>query len=356
MQWDLCYNNYSFSYEKRMALVFSFELIRHPNIRYRESLSRLARCELLALLHALKIDCDVVTESIGNASFLTFECPELSEPELRDLARHSAVTLMAEKTEGGLLRPLDVRRPSFLEEDLAEVLKYKGKTGVTFTKMMLNMARSLLSPLPESGRPLLVADPVCGKGTTLFCALENGDNALGLEQDAKCVREAREYFKKYLEFHRLKHQARSLSETAGKEAVPVWECTFSRDAGAGRGPLSRTLRLACGDTSLLPFLARKGKADLLVGDLPYGIQHAPQGGGKIETFRRLLHRALPCWVQALRPGGVVALSYNTLTLSPQAIREELRAAGLSVVDDEPFLFLRHEVEHAVVRDIAFAVK
>ena len=337
-------------------MVFSFELIRHPNIRYRESLSRLARCELLSLLRALNIRCDVMTESIGNTSFLTFECPELSDRELRDLARHSAVTLMAGKTKDGLLRPLDVSRQAFLEEDLAEVLKYKGKTGVTFTKMMLNMARSLLSPLPEDGRPLLVADPVCGKATTLFCALEYGDNALGLEQDAKSVREARDYFRKYLEFHRLKHQARSLSETAGKEAVPVWECTFSRDAGDGRGPLSRTLRLACGDTALLPCLTRKAKADLLVGDLPYGIQHAPHGGGRLESFRQLLRRALPCWVQSLRPGGVIALSYNTLTLSPQAIREELQAAGLTVMEDEPFAFLRHEVEHAVVRDIVFAVK
>lgn len=337
-------------------MVFSFELIRHPNIRYRESLGRLARCELLSLLQALGIECDVYPESIGNAAFLTFECRGLSEPELRVLARHSAVTLLTEKRKNGLLRPLSVENGGFLEEDLAEVLKYKGKTGVTFTKMMLNMARSLLIPFPFDSRPLLVADPVCGKGTTLFCALENGDNALGLEQDAKCVREARDYFKKYLEFHRLKHHARSLSETAGRASVPVWECSFSSDPEDGNGPVSRTLRLGCGDTALLPALTRKEKADLLIGDLPYGIQHAPREGRQIESFRQLLHRALPCWYQSLRPGGVIALSYNTLTLNPSVIRDELKSAGFTAADRESFLSLRHEVEHAVVRDIAFAVK
>jgi len=337
-------------------MVFSFELIRHPNIRYRESLSRLARCELISLLRALHLDCDVVPETIGNASFLTFKCRILSARELQFLARHSAVTLLTEKREDGLLRPLYADRRSFLDEDCAEILKYKGKTGVTFTKMMLNMAVSLVSRPSTDFGPLLVADPLCGKGTSLFCALENGDNAVGLEANNGYIRETREYFKKYLEFHRLKHQVRSLSETAESTAVPVWEYTFSKDFGDGREPQSRSLRLACGDTSLLPVLTRKKKADLLIGDLPYGIQHAPRSGGKTESFRQLLHRSLPRWNQALRDGGVVALSYNTLTLSPATIRDELLSAGFSVREEEPFAFLRHEVEHAVVRDIAFAVK
>ena len=179
-------------------MVFSFELIKHANIRYRSSLGRLSRCELMAMLHALQIDCDVVEETIGGAPFLTFECRDLSPVELSWLARHSAVTLMAEKRPDGALFPLSVRRVRFLEEDCSELLKYKGKTGAVFTRMMINTAEALSDRNPLDPSPLTVADPLCGRGTALFCALEYGHHALGLDVDKKAVHEAGVYFRKYV--------------------------------------------------------------------------------------------------------------------------------------------------------------
>ena len=44
-------------------MVYSFELIKHANIRYRESLPALARCELFAMLFSLGISCDISLES-----------------------------------------------------------------------------------------------------------------------------------------------------------------------------------------------------------------------------------------------------------------------------------------------------
>ena len=338
-------------------MVFSFELIRHPNIRYRQSLGRLACCELQCMLEALGVFCEVETESLGNATFLTFSCRELTESELRYLSGHSALSLLAERPERTLLRPLPAAFRGTLDEDLAEVLKYKGKTGVTFTKMMLNMARALLTDHPpDSGLPLLVADPLCGKGTTLYCAVEYGDHALGLDTDRKAIHEAQTYFKKYLEFHRLKHTAARRSETFGKVSVPVWECVFTPASGRQNPSSSRKLLLAAGDTTLLPVLTRRRAADLLAGDLPYGVQHAPQSGSRPESFREMIARALPAWYEALRPGGVLALSFNTLTLKRSVLADALRESGFSVTDRAPFCSLEHEVEQAVVRDVIFALK
>ena len=160
-------------------MVYSFALIKHANIRFRESVRRLGRYELAAMLHALGIDCDVVPEESGGADFLTFVCRPLSVAEIGYLSRHSSVSFMASK-ENGLLRPLDGYRPGYLPEDLPEVLKYKGKTSVPFTRMILNMALSLTGFVHASG-PLTVMDPLCGKGTACFCAMMEGMNAVGLD-------------------------------------------------------------------------------------------------------------------------------------------------------------------------------
>ena len=60
-------------------MVYSFELIKHANIRYRESLPALASCELFAMLFSLGITCEIRQETLGGSRFLTFECRDLSD-------------------------------------------------------------------------------------------------------------------------------------------------------------------------------------------------------------------------------------------------------------------------------------
>ena len=336
-------------------MVYSFALIKHANIRYRESVSRLGQYELLSLLHSLSIDCPVLRGEAGGAEFLTFECRPLSEGELSFLARHSSIGFMAEKTAGGLLRPLSPGPAGYLPEDLPEVLKYKGKTAVPFTMMMLNVALSVSSFALAEG-PLTVLDPLCGKGTTCFCALQRGMNAVGLDLDGKSVREASDYFSRYLKFHQLKHTMQHRSETFGKTSVSVTSFVFSDSKEHYAAHDTRTLQLACGDTALSPALARRNPVHLIVADLPYGIQHAPQFGRMPETFVQLLNRALPVWYGILLPGGALALSFNTLTLPYDTAAAVIRQSGLSLCEDVRFSHFRHEVEQAVVRDVLFAIK
>ena len=150
-------------------MVYTFELFKHANIRYRDAVERLARCELLTMLRSLSVFCDVTVEQAGTTRFLTFECRELSDCELEYLSGHSSVALMAEK-KGPWLRPLPVASGLYLPEDLPEVLKYKGKTGVPFTRMMINTAYALASARHRQNPPVFF-DPVCGKATGCFCAL-----------------------------------------------------------------------------------------------------------------------------------------------------------------------------------------
>lgn len=334
-------------------MVYTFGLVKHANIRYRESLNRLSQFELLAMLRSLSLDCDVQVESSGGADFLTFSSRELTDLELSFLSGHSAVVFLAEKS-GSMLRPLNFTCPDYLPEDLPEVLKYKGKTSVSFTRMMLNIALSQ-TPFSFSPLPLSVLDPMCGKGTTCFCALQMGLNAIGVDIDQKAIHEALDYFSRYLKYHCLKHSSRSFSETVGKNALPVTEYVFAESKECYQRGDTRFLRLSCGDTSLAPSLCRRHPVHLVIADFPYGIQHAPQFGRKPESFSQLLTRALPHWKKALLPGGALAVSFNTLTFPASHVTDIVRSAGFTLCEGDLFSHLRHEVEQAVVRDAVFAI-
>lgn len=335
-----------------MTLVYSFELIKHANIRYRQTVPVLAHCELFAMLSSLGISCDIQHEEMGGSRFLTFECRELSDLELSFLSSHSSVVFMADKKDG-LLHPLPVCFQAYLPEDLPEVLKYKGKTSTTFTRMMINVAVSL-SPFCGREDPLTFFDPVCGKGTGCFCAVMGGMNAVGLDLDRKDIRESADYFSRYLKYHKIKHEEKNRSETISGKAIPVTVFRFSDTKEHYLANDIHTLSLACADTAESPALLRRNPAHIIAADLPYGVQHAPQSGAKPEPLLHFLQRVLPAWKKALRPYGVIALSFNTLTLPAQHVRKSLTDAGFTLPKNPLFTQLSHEVEHAVVRDVIFA--
>ena len=333
-------------------MVYSFELLKHANTRYRESLAVLARCELFSMLSSLGITCEIIPEHMGNAQFLSFECRELTGPELSFLSGHSSLVFMAEKT-AGMLKPLPVVSGAYLPDDLPELLKYKGKTSASFSRMMINTAISL-SAFSGRNEPVTFFDPLCGKGTGCFCAVTAGMNAVGLDMDRKDIREANDFFSRYLQFHKLKHEKINRSETIAGKPVPVTVFRFAADKDRFSAGDTRSLSFACTDTAESPALFRREKAHIAAADLPYGIQHAPQAGTKPEPLRHFLSRILPSWKRALYPGGVLAVSFNTLTLPADQVRDELIRSGFTLPKNDLFNHLRHEVEHAVVRDVVFA--
>jgi len=337
-------------------MVYSFELLHHSNIHYREALGRLARCELFSLLKALGIQPDEIRlQPVGRVSFLTFSCRPLTDRELHYLAGHSSLGLLAEQREDGLLRPLDVPSPDYLPEDLPEILKYKGKTGVPFTRFMINTAAAL-TPCALSANPLTLLDPLCGKGTSLFCALQAGMNAVGLDQEKRFIQEADLYFSRYLKTGRFKHTRTASSETWAGKPLPVVRYDFADTREHARSRDLHRLTLACGDTVCAPALLRKAPAHVIVADLPYGIQHAPrESGHRPESFLSLLRRALPAWRSCMAPGGAIALSFNELTLSARDVIGALQEAGFTPLLDDVFTGLRHEVEQAVSRNVVFAI-
>jgi len=335
---------------------YAMLLKSHANARYRQSLSQLAMIELQVILKAWSVEGEPGCEMLGSEPFLVFECDTMPDGLWRALSRHSACCLLCEMLDGGLIRPLAKKTDLFLPEELPQVLKYKGKTNADFTWMLLNCARAV-SAFAKSEGPLTVLDPICGKATTLFCAMSHGDHAIGVDRDDKALTEADTYFARSLKFNRLKHKRSTGSQTlTGGGHVRVTDYTVALSSEGQKNGETRNLRLMYGDAGDLCRMMKPASCHLIIGDLPYGVQHAPQEGKGLSSPERLLRRMGEGCMTVLKPGGAAAFSFNAYTLSRQKAAQALADAGLTVLSQPPFDGFAHWVEQAVERDAVIAVK
>ena len=201
-------------------------------------------------------------------------------------------------------------------------------------------------------QPLRLLDPMCGRGTALFEGLNRGYHAYGADVDRSGLEEGRRFLKRYLEYHRIKHKSRdrALTLPGGKNAQVRGFEIQPRETDPGE---SREAAFICQDAALAAQALPKQYFHLAVCDLPYGVQHAP--GGK-DGFDPLLARVLPQVYRVLKPGGAVALSFNTYTLPSDRVKGHLAEAGFQVCQDAPYGGLTHWVEQAILRDVAVGVK
>lgn len=339
--------------EAEKSLRYALLLKPHANVRYKQSLERLALAELMCILEAWGIFTEPTMESIAGAAFLIFETNQMPSQAWKAISKHSSICFAA-CIEDELLRPIPLQREGYMPDDIAEVLKYKGKTNADFTTMMLHCAQSA-SDFAQAGQPLTVLDPICGRGTSLFCATQEGHNAIGVEVDGKAIVEADTYFARYLKYHKMKHRRETASVTLpDRRNAKEIRYLFASTAEGYKTDDRRTLRLLAGDTRDVSDMLGVESCHLIIGDLPYGVQHAPKQGGRLSSLQGLLESAMSAYTKALKTGGAIALSFNTYTLSRQTVEEQMRRAGLTVMDRRPYADFSHWVEQAINRDFVVA--
>lgn len=300
------------------------------------------------MLHACGVSSSITLEMLGGAPFLCFESPPLTASQQAFLSHLSALYMTA-LLENGCLRPMESPMPPFLPNDMPEILKYKGKTNADFTQLLINLALSAGGQWRTEQAHVL--DPICGHGTTLFCALSRGMDATGIDSDRKSIAEGVTYAQKWLQYHRIKHTAvrSSLTLPAGKSA-PCTTVTVQNPAA-----VNRSLRMILADTRDTSPLCARRKAHAIVADLPYGVQHAPYERGRLSTLDGLLEECLPAWRQALQPGCAAAIAFNTYTLKRKTLEKLVLLAGFILPDSDLYADFSHWVEQAVQRDILLAV-
>lgn len=326
-------------------MTYALLLWPHANWRYEEAARRPAEAELDTILSAVGLRTQCHYAPISGADALLFDAQALAPGQADAISGHSLQYWFGVWSDDKTFEPLFGAPNACLGSDLAAIQKYKGKTNERFTQMLINMALySGDSLFNKSGLKLL--DPMCGRGTTLFQAVNRGWDAFGLDIDKKDVGECAKFFEKYLQYRRVKHKYTKASQTLpGKVHIMLNRLAFA----CGRCNSEHSLTVACADAELAARAYGKNAFHLIVCDLPYGVQHAPGGEHALE-------RSLNAWREALMPGGAIAVSYNTHTLKTERVRELMDMSGLRALRGGAYERMAHWVEQAVTRDISVCVK
>lgn len=325
---------------------------------YADATATMLRAELTVLGRAA-LDGRIGTvepETVAGVQYLALDADRLDERDLAFLGLASAFYALFER-DGELLRPVAVPSPEKYPSDLLTILKYQGKTNEQFTRLVLNItAASTTRPDGVLDGTLRVLDPVCGRGTTLSQAVMYGLDAVGIDVDTKDFELYSSFFTTWLKDHRFKHAAATTAVRREKSVIAKkYEAAFAAQKADYLAGRKQTLTCFAGDTLVTSQLLKPGSVDVVVGDLPYGVQHGSRGPrGLVRDPIDLLEAALPGWATRLRSGGAMGLAWN-IRVAPRArVAELLTAAGLTVLSGPGYDDLQHRVDRAITRDVIVA--
>ena len=284
-----------------------------------------------AELHQVLGDLEVSERRTGSLEFLELDAVDV------DLERALQLSFVqgAWSVSGDAFRPLPNMAHFTLHDDFVFGSKYRGKTSEYLTQLLINVGLSVLGDDRRDSAKLL--DPMCGRGTTLLWALRYGLNARGIEQDKAAPGDLRAHLKKWCKLHRVKHQLKE-----GSLGKP-------RRDGSGRfvefSTAANTLKLVTGDTRQADELLGGERFDLLVSDLPYGVQHASTPGTRNPL--QVVEESLPGWLLCMKGGAALVLSFNAYQPKRDQLVTACRKAGL---EPAPFK-AAHRMSESILRDV-----
>ena len=344
-----------------------YALLANPghNRVYFEASKTLAAAELELALPLLSVACgQILPRTLGGVYYLTFQAEAaLAASDLAVLTRLSFVYGIFRVTEAGgetALIPEPSAMDCYVSDDIGTILKYTGKTNELFTRMLINLALFATGEREPAGRRLL--DPVAGKGTTLFEGLVYGMDVYGVEVGDKAAAEACRYLQRYLQTQKYKFSMKSERVSGAGKSFTAERRHFelARDRDAARRGEYHVFEMVSGNSSYVNQMFKKSSFDVLVGDLPYGVQHGNvTGEGQSKLTRsptELLRACLPAWREVLRKGGTLVLSWNVNVLTRAEAERILEDAGFAVLREGAWGRLQHRVDQAILRDVLAARK
>ena len=270
---------------------------------------------------------------------MTFVRVTAENTQTRQLARLSCVHGVFE-VKGEALLPLDVSAEFLLHSDFVWGEKYRGKTNETLTQFMINIGLQHLGDVNPAELRLL--DPMCGRGTTLFWAMRYGMSSVGIEMDGAVLNETRRGLKKWTKLHRQKHiLTDGWVQKANKKGVGKY--LDFRAAGS-------TARIITGDSANAFDLTQRKPFDLIVTDVPYGVQH--MGGKATRNPLETLQECAPGWAQCLKPGGVMVIAFNANIPKRTQLEAAFDGLGLDIVPTD----FEHRMSESILRDILVMTK
>lgn len=330
---------------------YALLVLPNANRVYGHAAPALAMAELEVVLGGA-VD-DVHEEDIAGIPYVLFATLDaMDHRALAELATLSSAFALFQR-EGDALRPLALPQSAVFDDDLITIQRYPGKTNEAFTALLVNVTRAAATI--AAGQQVRLLDPVCGRGTTLNQGLLLGWRVGGVEIDAKSVDAYEQFLTTWLQDKRIKHDvARGRIRRDGKvvgRRVDIAIGSSKAEVEAG-GATSATV--VNDDTRFTATHFPKRSFDVIVGDLPYGVQHGSRAGERSRSPMALVHAALEGWVGVLRPGGAIGLAFNTKVVPRAEMVEALSGTGLDVMDGGPWLRFEHRVDRSIQRDLIVA--
>jgi len=262
------------------------------------------------------------------------------------------------------LTPMPLHQSLVYGTALVSTQRYRGKTNERLTRAMLNLALAT-AQIPLSGpwdRTPTLLDPMCGRGTTLNWALAYGCNAVGIEPDAAALKHYETFLTTWAKQQRLPHKRRGFRSNNAEQRLFTLDVAPTRaDQKSGTGQTIETFAADGGDTTLN---IKKQSIDIIVGDLPYGVQHRsdPAKLDPADTVD-LVARLAPTWRRWVRRGGAVCLAWNTRRASRADMLVALVDSGFELPSGWDFdgvagaeQTMAHRVDSSINRDVLVVVK
>jgi len=322
---------------------------------YGESAFALARAELAALAPTHGVAVRAVERTmIGGVDYLALVAdPAFDDAQVRVVSNLSSLHGLFEIEDDERFRPVAITPLRVLDEDLVTIQRYAGKTNEAFTHLLVNLALAAGAGTMGrllAGERLRLLDPACGRGSSLNRAALYGMDACGIEIDRRDVDAYRVFLTTWLKDKRLKHSMEQSRLRKGR-SVPAHRFTVSYGLGKDAGA-PRVVDVVHDDTTRARTHFAARSMDLLVCDLPYGVQHGsrPDASALDRGPERLLEASLPVWWDLLRPGAAAALAWNRHVLSRARLCALAEAAGFSVGTPDAG-DLVHRVDRAITRDV-----
>jgi hypothetical protein len=299
---------------------------------------------------------------LGGVEYLLVDCGDSSLDDVQvDVISNLSSLQALFAVEGPLLRPVTVRPRLRCDDDITTIQRYVGKTNELFTRLLVNVTLAASGDGFRrlfAGEPVRLLDPLCGRGTSLNQAVVYGLDAFGIEIDRKDVDAYGTFIVTWLKDKRVKHRVERAKLRRGRES-PARRLSISYGPPAPGG--QRRIDVVNDDTVNAADHVKARSMDLIVADLPYGVQHGTRpGDGRTSPTSRhpdeLLKRALPVWRRLLRADGAIGLAWNLRTLERPRLFELVSDAGFVPClreDDTSFV---HRVDRAITRDLVVATK
>jgi tRNA G10 N-methylase Trm11 len=186
-----------------------------------------------------------------------------------------------------------------------------------------------------------------------------GYDASGIEIDGKDFEIYSGFLRTWLKRKRLKHRAELTPVRRNKKLVARrFEVNIGVDRQSYKSGDGIALNMVHADTVVSGEYFKPASFDVIVTDAPYGVQH---GSKQVDTSLtrgplELLHTAVPEWVELLRPGGAIGISWNTYGARREAVAEVLTDNGLELPASPAYEKFQHRVDQAITRDLIVARK